>query len=98
LEIPGAERRAIKRFFGREVDDIVGTVNESERCERHEPALAWWERLQRAGFAPRGGLAAVCPDDVHPAVGLCVEEGTVGITFRGDVLVSVLAAVPGEGA
>ncbi|MBN9681159.1 MULTISPECIES: GRAS family protein [unclassified Corallococcus] len=98
LDIPVAERRAIKRFFGREVDDIVGTVNESERCERHEPALAWWERLRRAGFTPRGGLGALCPADVHPAVGLCVEEGTVGITFRGDVLVSVLAAVPGEGA
>ncbi|RKH60333.1 GAI protein2C [Corallococcus interemptor] len=98
LEIPGSERRALKRFFGREVDDIVGTVNEKERCERHEPASAWWERLQRAGFVPRRGPEPVCPGDVHPAVGLLREEGTVGITFRGDVLVSVLAAVPGEGA
>jgi hypothetical protein len=96
LELPKAERRALKRFFGREVDDIVGTVNEGERCERHEPAPAWWERLHRAGFRPKGGLGSVCPGGVHPAVGLRAEGGTVGITFREDVLVSVLCAVPRE--
>ncbi|RKG99531.1 GAI protein2C [Corallococcus praedator] len=96
LEVPAGDRRAIKRFFGREVDDIVGTVNERERCERHETALVWWERLRKAGFRPRGAMEAVCPSGVHPAVGLRAEEGTVGITFRSDVLVAVLAAVPGE--
>ncbi|RYZ34520.1 MAG: GAI protein2C [Myxococcaceae bacterium] len=98
LEVPAGERRAIKRFFGREVDDIVGTVNESERCERHETSQVWWERLRKAGFRPRGGMEAVCPPGVHPAVGLRAEEGTVGITFRDDVLVAVLAAVPKEDA
>ncbi|NBD10221.1 MULTISPECIES: GRAS family protein [Corallococcus] len=96
LEVPSAERRAIKRFFGREVDDIVGTVNESERCERHELSTAWWERLLRAGFMPRGGMGAVRPEGIHPAVGLRAEAGTVGITFQGDVLVAVLGAVPRE--
>jgi hypothetical protein len=98
LEVSGEERRAIKRFFGREVDDIVGTVDESTRCERHELATAWWERLKRAGFMPRGGLEAVRPEGVHPAVGLRAEGGTVGITFRDEVLVAVLAAVPREDA
>ncbi|RKH42677.1 GRAS family protein [Corallococcus llansteffanensis] len=98
LEVPGDERRAIKRFFGREVDDIVGTVNEAERCERHETATSWWERLSRAGFTPRGAMEAVRPPELHPAVGLRAEGGTVGITFRDDVLVAVLAAVPREGA
>ncbi|CAM3459401.1 GRAS family protein [Corallococcus sp. ZKHCc1 1396] len=98
LEVPKEERRAIKRFFGREVDDIVGMVNESERCERHETALVWWERLRKAGFMPRRGMDAVCPPGVHPAVALRAEEGTVGIAFRDEVLVAVLAAVPREGA
>ncbi|MCY1046795.1 GAI protein2C [Corallococcus sp. bb12-1] len=98
LAVPAGERRAIKRFFGREVDDIVGTVNESERCERHETSLVWWERLRKAGLGPKGAMEAVCPPGVHPAVGLRAEEGTVGITFRDDVLVAVLAAVPREGA
>ena len=98
LEVPGDERRAMKRFFGREVDDIVGTVNEAERCERHETATSWWERLERAGFTPGGAMEAVRPSGLHPAVGLRAEGGTVGITFRDDVLVAVLAAVPKERA
>jgi hypothetical protein len=38
----------------REVDDIVGTVAESARCERHETAVSWWERFKRAGVTCRG--------------------------------------------
>ncbi|ATB27674.1 GRAS family protein [Melittangium boletus] len=76
------DRAAIKRFFGREVDDIVGTVDESARCERHETALSWQERLRRAGFVPLEALERARPQAVHPAVSLRRERGCVGITYR----------------
>ncbi|MBJ6764730.1 GAI protein2C [Myxococcaceae bacterium JPH2] len=97
LDVPRDERAAIKRFFGREVDDIVGTVDDPERCERHETAGAWWERLRRAGFAPLKGLERLRPEGVHPAVKLRPEPGVVGITYRDESVVAVLCATPRGG-
>ncbi|QSQ21981.1 GAI protein2C [Pyxidicoccus parkwayensis] len=97
LDVPKQERAAIKRFFGREVDDVVGTVDESARCERHETAQSWLDRLRRAGFEPLETLARVRPSDVHPAVTLRREPGFVGISYRDDTLVAVLGARPVEG-
>lgn len=96
LDVPREDRAAIKRFFGREVDDIVGTVDESARRERHEPALSWQERLRRAGFVPLEAMERVRPQAVHPAVSLRRERGCVGITWRDDTLVAVLGARPAE--
>jgi hypothetical protein len=96
LDVPREERMAIKRFFGREVDDIVGTVDESARCERHETASSWLERLRRAGFVPLEALERVRPTAVHPAVTLRRERGCVGICHQNDMLVAVLGARPAE--
>ncbi|WP_163991461.1 GRAS family protein [Pyxidicoccus caerfyrddinensis] len=97
LDVPRAERAAIKRFFGREVDDVVGTVDESARCERHETAQSWMDRLRRAGFVALESLERVRPADIHPAVALRRERGFVGISYREDTLVAVLGARPAEG-
>jgi SAM-dependent methyltransferase len=96
LDVPREERAAIKRFFGREVDDIVGTVDESARCERHETAPSWMDRLRRAGFVPLETLERVRPAAVHPSVALRRERGCVGICYREDMLVAVLGARPAE--
>ncbi|MBZ4422613.1 GRAS family protein [Myxococcus sp. RHSTA-1-4] len=97
LDVPREDRAAIKRFFGREVDDVVGTVDESARCERHETAPSWMDRLRRAGFVPMEALEKVRPAEVHPAVSLRRERGCVGICYRDDMLVAVLGARPAEG-
>jgi hypothetical protein len=94
LDVPREERAAIKRFFGREIEDVVGTVDEAARCERHELASSWMERLRRAGFVPLEGLERVRPAAVHPAVSLRAERGCVGICHGGDMLVAVLGARP----
>ncbi|MFP2907170.1 GRAS family protein [Pyxidicoccus sp. 3LFB2] len=91
LDVPREDRAAIKRFFGREVDDIVGTVDESVRCERHETAPSWMDRLRRAGFVPLESLERVQPEAVHPAVALRRERGCVGICYRQDMLVACWA-------
>lgn len=97
LDVPREDRAAIKRFFGREVDDIVGTVDEAARCERHETAPSWQDRLRRAGFVPLEALERARPAAVHPAVSLRRERGCVGICYRDDMLVAVLGARPAEG-
>ncbi|NMO13786.1 GAI protein2C [Pyxidicoccus fallax] len=97
LDVPREDRAAIKRFFGREVDDIVGTVDEAARCERHETAPSWQDRLRRAGFVSLEAMEKVKPESVHPAVSLRRERGCVGICYQEDMLVAVLGARPAEG-
>ncbi|QSQ12325.1 GRAS family protein [Myxococcus landrumensis] len=94
LGVPSEERAAIKRFFGREVEDVVGTVDEAARCERHETAATWMERLRRAGFVPLELLERVRPEGVHPALTLRREPGLVGLSWREEMLVAVLAVRP----
>ncbi|MCP3102694.1 GRAS family protein [Myxococcus sp. K15C18031901] len=93
LPVPREARVAIKRFYGREVDDVVGTVDESARCERHELARTWGDRLRRAGFAPLEALARVSVP-VHPALTTRREPGMVGLCWRDELLVAVLGARP----
>ncbi|MCE9671659.1 GRAS family protein [Myxococcus stipitatus] len=95
LPVPEDERAAIKRFYGREVDDVVGTVDESARCERHERARTWQRRLRRAGFAPLEALERVAVP-LHPALGARREPGLVGLSWRDEPLVAVLGARPSE--
>ncbi|MFY2561087.1 GRAS family protein [Corallococcus terminator] len=94
LEVPREERAAIKRFFGREVEDVVGTVDESARCERHELAATWMARLRRAGFVPLEVLEQVRAEGVHPVLELRREPGVVGLSWRNEVLVAVLGVRP----
>ncbi|MFJ6485941.1 MULTISPECIES: GRAS family protein [unclassified Streptomyces] len=46
------EKREMKRFFGREIEDVVGAVCETSRFERHEPTRTWINRLTACGFTP----------------------------------------------
>ena len=94
LPIAPADRSAIKAlFFGREVADILGTV-EGERAERHEDSATWWRRLSAAGFVP----------DVRPAwtEGLSVPAiharplaDHISIEYDGVGIVAVICACPG---
>jgi hypothetical protein len=42
----------MKRFFGREIENVVGATSEETRYERHEPTLTWINRLTDCGFTP----------------------------------------------
>ncbi|WP_190620087.1 GRAS family protein [Streptomyces venezuelae] len=46
------EKREMKRFFGREIVDVVGATRETARYERHEPTRTWLDRLTACGFVP----------------------------------------------
>jgi hypothetical protein len=92
---PG-EQTAMKLFFAREIEDILGNAEES-RCERHEPAETWVERFRRTGFAPATPSGAA-RGVAHPEIEVRAHEGYVGLDFRGETLVAVLCAIPDAAA
>jgi len=91
LELPVRERNGIKLFFGRELEDILGTVDDSQRYERHERVETWRERLRCAGFSPVERLEGSWSTP-HPAVHIRAEPGYVGVGYKEETLVAVLCA------
>jgi hypothetical protein len=89
LELSRQERNAIKLFFGSELEDILGAVDETQRYERHERVETWLERLRRAGFSPRGrqgSWSIPAPASLHRA------PGHVGLGYGEETLVAVICA------
>ena len=94
--LPAREAASIKMFFAREIQDILGNAEET-RCERHESASAWVDRLRRAGFVPYGDF--VLPDRIrHEVVAVKPREGYVGMDYSGETLVAVICATSGDAA
>lgn len=93
LGLPARERNGIKLFFGRELEDILGAVDDSQRYERHERVETWLARLRRAGFslAPARWLEGAWSFP-HPAVHIRRGEGYVGVGYREEMLVPVICA------
>lgn len=98
LPLGRPEQDAMKSFFGREILDIVGAVDEGGRYERHEPTAAWLRRLRRCGFTlavPEitEDLARVLT--APPDFTLGVEPDHVRLGYRDVPLLAVMTAVPG---
>ncbi|ADO68439.1 GRAS-like transcription factor [Stigmatella aurantiaca DW4/3-1] len=91
LDISRQEKNAIKLFFSREVEDIVGTEDETRRSERHEHVSAWLSRLVRTGFQPAQGLERAWPA-AHPAIAVRPHAGYVGLEYREETVVAILCA------
>ncbi|MBG0824322.1 GAI protein2C [Planomonospora sp. ID91781] len=96
-----AEQDAMKSFFGREIIDIVGAVDERSRYERHEPTVAWLRRLRRCGF--RTTVPVITPElertlAPSPDFTLSVQPDHVRLGYRQDPLVSMMAAIPASAA
>ncbi|GAC1655334.1 MAG: hypothetical protein NVS4B3_20000 [Gemmatimonadaceae bacterium] len=90
LEVTVPDRRAMKMFFAREIEDILSNSEES-RCERHESVGSWVDRLRRAGFTPDDNLALSDRFTDLP-VQVTTHQGYVGIDYQGDTLVAVVCA------
>lgn len=94
--LPAREAAAIKMFFAREIQDILGNA-EDARCERHESVSTWVERLRRAGFTPYRDF--VLSDRIrHDVVSVRPREGYVGLDYAGETLVAVICATSGDPA
>lgn len=95
LDVSAADRNAMKLFFRREVADIVGTADDEERYERHEPTARWLDRLRQAGFRPAPAPAGTLPETAHPAF-VRRDPDSVRIGFDGESLVAVIHATPAQ--
>ncbi|MFD3537537.1 GRAS family protein [Streptomyces sp. NPDC058664] len=90
LNLDQSETVAIKTFFGREIDDIVGTASDDARFERHESTQAWCERLVRSGY--RLEDIEFRPTASYPGLSIITEPGCVRMGFRTDPILSVICA------
>jgi hypothetical protein len=90
LDVAQRDRRAMKLFFTREIEDIVAN-DESQRCERHEPVSAWVSRLTGNGFGPARDLVDVAQLST-PHIATSVHDGWVGLDFDGVTLVAIVCA------
>ncbi|MET8048492.1 GRAS family protein [Streptosporangium sp. NPDC005286] len=96
LDVSAADRNAMKLFFRREVVDIVGTADDEERYERHEPAGTWLARLRGAGFRPMPAPAESVSETIPPAF-IRQDPDSVRIGFDGESILAVIHAVPAHG-
>ncbi|MCX7568366.1 hypothetical protein OS242_00070 [Tumebacillus sp. DT12] len=93
IETTGEEKIALKMFFVREIEDILGN-REENRYERHERAQTWAARLQSAGFElmiDEEAMQKVAR--LHPLMEVVKHEGYIGLDYRGETLVAVFCGV-----
>jgi hypothetical protein len=90
LDLSQRDKNAMKMFFAREIEDIVGNTEE-HRCERHELATTWVDRLRRTGYVPAcvmNGLTA----RQFPTIAINPYHGYIGIDYNNQTMVAVVCA------
>jgi hypothetical protein len=93
LEVDEPQKAAMKMFFAREIDDIVGSAEEA-RYERHEPVDNWVRRMRDAGFAPYPELEAFQGRE-SGSVRVRARDGYLGLDHGDETLVAIVCATPG---
>lgn len=84
LDISENEKAALKRnFFGREINDILGT---GERNERHELTTSWLDRLNKANMNPNRSVI----EFTHKNLKIVNNEGFYSIEYKEVPLISVI--------
>ncbi|MCB0842195.1 MAG: hypothetical protein KDE26_02900 [Bacteroidetes bacterium] len=90
-DISNSDKNALKLFFGREIEDIIGK-EEKDRFEKHEPATHWIARLKENHFSIntdflRSPIEAGCGVNIgyHP-------EGFLGFTHEDETVLAIIYA------
>lgn len=91
LPISRKNRNAMKLFFGREIEDIIGKDDDS-RFERHEPAVNWIQRFENAGFKIKKHFPYPVIDK-HSGIHLQhFDDGFLGFTYDDETVLSIIYA------
>jgi hypothetical protein len=91
IDIKIGDKNGLKRFFGREIEDIMGK-EETDRYERHELATTWISRLEEAGFELGNDILAQ-PFETPEGVKINYHgEGYLGFTYEQETVLSVMFA------
>lgn len=91
IDISETDKNALKLFFGREIEDIIGN-EEKDRYERHEPATQWINKLNEVGFTLRNDLLK---SPFETSEGLSIKnhpEGFCGFTYEDETVLSLMYA------
>ena len=89
--IEDAEKNALKLFFGREIEDIIGK-EEKDRYEKHEPAIHWITRLRDNQFSLKSD-ALQAPAEAGCGVEIAYHrEGFLGFTFQKETVLAIMYA------
>ncbi len=91
LDISRDEKSALKLFFGREIEDILGK-NEEDRFEKHEPATKFITRLIKNKFSINSGALNIPVANVAGVQIKHHSEGYVGFTYQNETVLSLIAA------
>ncbi len=85
------DKNALKLFFGREIEDIIGK-EEKDRFEKHELATHWIERLKQTRFSIQTKLLNIT-DDAGCEVKIAHHnEGFIGFTFKNETVLAIICA------
>lgn len=91
LGIDNGDKNALKLFFGREIEDIIGKDN-PERFEKHEPAFRWIEKLKNNGFTISDSHFDSLPE-ISFGVKVCKDkEGFLAFSVGTETILSIICA------
>lgn len=85
------DKNALKLFFGREIEDIIGK-EEKDRYEKHEPATHWINRLRENRFSLKTDFLK---SPVEAGCGVEIsyhKEGFLGFTFQQETVLAIIYA------
>ncbi len=85
------DKNALKLFFGREIEDIIGK-EEKDRFEKHEPATHWIKRLKAQDFTLKSDFL---PAQIPATCGVEIKyhkEGFLGFTHIEETVLAIIYA------
>src|SRR5574341_804701 len=92
INIPEQDKDAIKlHFFGREIENILGSSDE-QRCERHETAQMWADRLKKAGFKLNHDFDFLRGRSTD-IINVLSKEEYIVLDYKNETIVSILCGV-----
>lgn len=92
LPISRKNKNAMKLFFGREIEDIIGKDDDS-RFERHEPAVNWIQRFEKAGFKIKKHFPYPVINNNNSGIHLQhFDDGFLGFTHGDETVLSIIYA------
>lgn len=91
LDVENDDKNALKMFFGREIDDVIGK-EEKDRFEKHEPATRWIERLNETRFILKTDFLKRPLPSAYGVEMRMHPEGFLGFTFDQETALAVICA------
>ncbi len=91
IDIDQKDKNALKLFFGREIEDIIGK-EEKDRYEKHEPATHWIGRLRENNFTVKNEMLHTPVRSVYGVEIRPHAEGFLGFTFEKETVLAVIYA------